>query len=67
MRKKKDPKEIAAGKREYDNRYHREKMMSIAFRLSRTTDKELIEIYNRIPDKMVWFRESLRRFDEESK
>jgi len=66
MPRKKDPKEVAAGKRDYDNRYHREKMISIAFRLSRITDKDLIETYNSIPDKMGWFRESLRRFKEEN-
>lgn len=47
--------------KEYINGYHREKMMSIAFRLHRESDADLIAIYKAIPDKMEWFRECLRR------
>ena len=52
--------------RESDRRahrkYNREKMKSIAFRLHRVSDAELIEIYESIPDKMAWFRESLKNY-----
>ena len=47
-------------KKDYDKRYRREKMLSIAFRLSRVNDKELIELYEAIPNKTEWFRECLR-------
>jgi hypothetical protein len=47
-------------KKNYDKKYRRERMYSIAFRLSRTNDKDLIELYEAIPNKMEWFRESLK-------
>jgi hypothetical protein len=51
-------------KAQYDNKYHREKMLSIAFRLHRESDAELIEKYRRIPDKTAWFRKMLREHTE---
>lgn len=54
-------------KKRYDRQYRKEKMLSIAFRLSRESDKDLIEIYESIPNKMEWFREALRRTKEENK
>ena len=44
---------------EYIRKYHREAMISIAFRLSRERDKDLIEKYKKIPNKMEWFRKAL--------
>lgn len=49
-------------KRKYDLEYHRAKTLSIAFRLSKEYDKELIEIYKSIPDKSSWFKESIRNW-----
>ncbi|MBQ6223445.1 MAG: hypothetical protein IJJ44_12605 [Solobacterium sp.] len=50
---------------EYNKRYKRENMMSIAFRLSRISDAHLIEIYKSIPNKMEWFRNALREYGGE--
>lgn len=35
-------------------------MISIAFRLHRETDADLIAIYEAIPNKAEWFRQALR-------
>lgn len=43
-------------------KYNKEKMKSIAFRLHRESDAELITIYESIPDKMKFFREALRNY-----
>lgn len=51
-------------KAQYDNQYHREKMLSIAIRLHRESDAELIEKYRRIPDKAGWFRKMLREHSD---
>lgn len=51
-------------KARYDNKYHREKMLSISIRLHRESDAELIEKYRRIPDKADWFRRMLREHTE---
>lgn len=42
------------------NRYNKKAMISIAFRLHRETDAELIAIYEAIPNKAEWFRQALR-------
>lgn len=49
-------------KKAYDKVYRQKSMLSIAFRLSRSRDAELIEIYESIPNKMEWFRECLTRY-----
>lgn len=54
-------------KKEYDNKYKREKKLCIAFRLSRQYDADLIDIYESIPNKMDWFRWALREFDSRRK
>ena len=53
------PKVKAYDKRAHD-KYNREKMVSIAFRLSKERDADLLEIYQNIPNKMEWFREALK-------
>lgn len=52
---------VSNAQKEASKKYNRKMMMSIAFRLHRETDKELIEIYESIPNKAEWFREALRR------
>ena len=46
-------------KKSYDKAYRQKAMMSVAFRLSRSRDADLIEIYESIPNKMEWFRKVL--------
>ena len=46
-------------KKTYDKAYRQKSMLSIAFRLSRVRDADLIEIYEKIPNKMEWFRQCL--------
>ena len=57
--KKQTAKRQTEAKKRYDLEYHRTKTLSIAFRLSKEYDKDLIEIYKSIPDKSRWFKESL--------
>ena len=47
--------------KEASKRYNKKMMMSIAFRLHRDTDSDLIKIYQSIPNKAEWFREALRK------
>ena len=56
-----------ARKKEYDNKYRREKKLSIAFRLSRAYEADLIDIYESIPNKMEWFRWALLEYDKRRK
>lgn len=53
-------------KRAHD-KYNREKMKSISFRLHRESDADLITIYESIPDKMEFFRQALRNWKKEEK
>ena len=53
---------VAKGQRAAANKYNREKMKSIAFRLHKVSDADLIEIYESIPDKMAWFRQCLKEY-----
>lgn len=50
--------------KEYNKKAHKkwnkEKMVSIAFRLSKERDADLIAIYQSIPNKMEWFRQALK-------
>lgn len=46
-------------KKNYDKAYRQKAMISIAFRLSKARDADLIEIYESIPNKMEWFRKVL--------
>lgn len=45
-------------------KYLRNNMKSIAFRLSKKRDADLIEIYESLPNKMEWFRKALREAGE---
>jgi len=47
------------------NKYHREKMLSIAFRLSKVYEQDLIEVYQNIPNKRQWFVDCLRKYQQE--
>ena len=53
-------------KRAHD-KYNREKMKSISFRLHRESDADLIAIYESISDKMEFFRQALRNWKKEGK
>ncbi len=53
--------------KEAHRKYNREKMKSIAFRLHKESDAELIAIYESIPDKMGFFREALRNYAKSGK
>ena len=46
-------------KAQYDNKYHREKMVSISIHLHKERDAELIKKYRRLSDKTDWFRRML--------
>ena len=54
-------------KKTYDKKYRQEKMYSIAFRLSKVYDQELIETYESIPEKTAWFKSALKKYKEEHK
>ena len=47
-------------------RYQKENMLCIAFRLNRNTEPELIEKFQAIPNKRQWFIERLREWNENS-
>ena len=47
--------------KEASKKYNKKMMMSIAFRLHRESDADLIRIYEAIPNKAEWFREALRK------
>ena len=53
--------------KEAHRKYNREKMKSIAFRLHKESDAELIAIYESIPDKMEFFREALKNYAKSGK
>ena len=52
---------VSKAQKEASKKYNRSMMVSIAFRLHKETDKDLIAIYEAIPNKMEWFREALRK------
>ena len=45
-------------------KYRRTKMLSIAFRLSRVYEQDLIDIYETIPNKSQWFKQAVREYGE---
>lgn len=53
--------------KEARKKYNRNKMKSIAFRLHKESDAELIAIYESIPDKMEFFRSALRNYKKSGK
>ena len=52
-------------KKTYDKAYRQKAMMSVAFRLSRANDADLIAIYDSIPNKMEWFRSCLKSYKKD--
>lgn len=55
---------ISEADRKAGKKYRRTKMLSIAFRLSRVYEQELIDIYSRIPNKSQWFKHAIREYGE---
>lgn len=49
------------------NKFGREKMTAITFRMHKANDAELIQIYRSIPDKAEWFRSALREYGKRTK
>lgn len=54
-----------AHKREYNREYNKNNKVQIAIKLNKATEPELIEIYQAIPNKAEWFKDSLRRYAKE--
>ena len=52
-------------KREYNREYDRTNKVHICVKLNRSTDPDLIDIYQQIPNKAQWIKESLRRYANE--
>lgn len=52
----------AENKKRYDQQYAKDHKRRIVIDLNRNTDPELIEIYELIPNKAQWFKDSLRRY-----
>lgn len=52
---------VSQAQKRASQKYNRKMMMSISFRLHRESDKELIAIYEAIPNKAEWFREMLKK------
>lgn len=50
-------------KRKAAQKYLITQTLSIAFRLNRRTDADLIDIYERIPNKSQFFKQALREWD----
>ncbi len=55
-------KKQTTAKKNYDREYKRTKLLSISFRLHRDLDKDLIEIYDSIPNKLDWFKDCLENY-----
>ena len=43
------------------NKYRNKNMKVISFRLHKESEKDLIDVFDRIKNKAEWFRECLRR------
>ena len=56
---------ISEADRRAGKKYRRTKMLSIAFRLSRVYEQDLIDIYNRIPNKSQWFKKAVAQYGKE--
>lgn len=52
---------VSQAQKKASQKYNKKMMMSISFRLHRESDKELIAIYEAIPNKAEWFREMLKK------
>ena len=55
-------KKQTTAKKNYDREYKRTKLLSISFGLHRDLDKDLIEIYDSIPNKLDWFKDCLENY-----
>ena len=53
--------------RKASQKYLLEQTLSIAFRLNRRTDADLIRIYQRIPNKSQFFKQALREWDKRNR
>lgn len=51
---------VSKRQKESNKKYNKEKMLSIAFRLNKESDAELIAKYQSIVNKTDWFRKALR-------
>lgn len=54
-------------KRKAAQKYLITQTLSVAFRLNRRTDGELIEIYERIPNKSQFFKQALKEWDAKNR
>ena len=52
---------VSEAQKRASQKYNRQNMKNISFSLHKETDKELIAIYEAIPDKAKWFREMLKK------
>ena len=52
---------VTKAQKRASQKYNRKMMKNISFSLHKESDKELIEIYESIPNKAEWFREALRK------
>lgn len=55
---------ISEADRRAGKKYRRTKMLSVAFRLSRVYEQDLIDIYSTIPNKSQWFKNAIREYGE---
>lgn len=52
---------VSEAQKRASKEYNRKMMVSISFRLHKESDKDLIQIYESIPNKAEWFRDALKR------
>ena len=52
---------VSEAQKRASQKYNRQNMKNISFSLHKETDKELIAIYEAIPNKAEWFREALKK------
>jgi len=58
---------MPTNKKEYNDRYHKEKLKKVNIFLNKSTDAELIEVYESIPNKRQWFLDCLREYAKRNK
>lgn len=51
--------------KKYAQRYMKANCVSVAIRLNKRTEADLIEIYKSIPEKAQWFKDCLRMYAAE--
>jgi hypothetical protein len=52
-------------KKAYNLEYDRLNKVRIGVKLNKATEPELVDIYQRIPNKAQWFKDCLRRYAQE--